>query len=141
METDGLTIPPAVLADADLRPAAKLALARMLDLARGGGLVFISRSDLGRDLGMTNRAVKTALRELVKRRLVVCECTHSGRGRPRGYRNLGAAARLAGLRAIPAGEETNLYPPKVRQPTLFDLADSDTGKGEEGRAPHRTPAR
>ena len=141
MTSENLLIPATVLADADLRPAAKLVLARLVDLARGGGLVFISRSALAGELGLRTRAVKGALRALEAGGWIVREVSHGGRGRPQGYRVLGAAPRLATLRAVPAGDEAKLHPPKVRQPTLFDLTDSDTGKGEAGRAAHRTPAR
>lgn len=120
--TPDLVVPAAVLADADLRPAAKLILARLLELVRGGGLVFASRSALARDLGMSARAVESALRALERGGRIVREVSHGGRNRPRGYRVLAAVPRLAALRALPAGDEGSMPARKPIQLCLFDAS-------------------
>ena len=140
MNVQSLLIPAGVLADPDLRPTAKLVLARLLKRARGGGLVFVSRADLGRDLNMRERTVESGLRELQRRRLIIREVSHGGRGRPRGWRVLGAALRLVGLRAVPAGDEARLYPPTVRQLTLFDLTNVDKQE-DRGEVRRKDPDR
>jgi hypothetical protein len=132
MTDQGLLVPAGVLADADLRPAAKLVLARLLELARGHGLAFRSRSALAADLGLGCRTVEAALRSLEAKGWLALEVSHNGRSRPRGFRVKGAAQHLANLPATTADEGADVGPGRVKQLTLFDTSPS---KAEGIRSP------
>jgi DNA-binding Lrp family transcriptional regulator len=125
MDDEGLLIPAGILPETALQPSAKLVLARLMALARAGGLVFRSRRAIAGDLGLSTRAVERALRALEAAGRIALEVSHGGRGRPRGYRVMGAAPRLANLRTGPAADEGPLPPGRPVQLSLFEEKDVD----------------
>lgn len=121
MDSEDLVICAAVLADVGLRPSAKLVLARLAGLVRGAGLVFVSQRALSAFLGLSEKEVEGALRELEAGGRIVVEVSHAGRARPKGYRVLRPAAPgLAALRAVPAEDPPAVAPANPVQLTLFD---------------------
>jgi len=138
MSVQDLLVPAAILGDWNLRPGARLVYARLLALAlaRGGGLVFIPRYDLAGQVALSAGATETALRELQRAGRIVQEISHGGRSRPRGFRVLGAAPRLAGLRAVPSEDGTAARPARPRQLTLFDETCPDPAE-DRGRSAER----
>jgi biotin operon repressor len=99
-----------------------LVLVLLQDLAENSTIVFVSRAALAHLLGTSDRAVEHALRTLQASGWIVREMSHGGRGRPRGFRVIGAYPRLAGMRAVPAGDEAYLHPTKPVQLSLFDVS-------------------
>ena len=120
MRDEDLAIPATILADRRLRPTSKLVLAQLIRLGRSGGLIFVSRFALGRDLALSTSAVEAALAELETVGQILRAVSAGGRNRPCGYRLLRAAPGLAGLRAVPAGESTGVCTKRVTQLSLFD---------------------
>jgi len=121
MERRDLIVPEVVLIDRSLRPAARLVLARLGELGGPGRLVFESAADLGRSVGLRERAASNALAELEAAGRIVREVTHSGPGHPRGWRVLvGGVLGAAQPAEAPAEPKPDPPPRKGEQLILFD---------------------
>jgi len=118
MTGHSLLIPWDVACDRDVRPAARLVLARLMELGGPGRLVFESAQDLGRSVGLSARAVNNALRELARAGRIVREVRHGGPGRPRGWRVL-AGGGLAAAQSVEVPAEPDPPPRKGIQLLLF----------------------
>ena len=127
---DGAVIIPAdVLADTDLSSEAKILLGYLLALAPAGGVVFRGRAGLGVDLGLAERRVEAALRQLERAGRIALAVSHGGRGRPRGWRVLAATPGLAALKRPAPVHEAPSGKRRYVQPCLFDTG---MGRAKEG---------
>jgi len=139
MNPEGLSIPVALLADTALRPAAKLVLGRLMQLARGGGLAFVSQSQLAGELGVSEEAAERALRALRAKGRIALVVSQAGRGQARGYRVAGIAPRFTALGPTQDGEQEAEGPRRATQLLLFDsrhVGNTDDGARE---ADHSKP--
>jgi hypothetical protein len=134
MDVQGLLVPGSILGQASLIPTARLVLALMTELARSGGLVFISRSAVARRLSISTRAVQCSLRTLERSGWLLREVSQAGRGAPCGWRLLRTAPRLADLRPLRTDLPQGRTPRRLAQLTLFEEMCLDPIRNDLGKA-------
>ena len=82
--TSGFTqVPNAILRSAKLTPTAKLTYAMLLSYAWQNDFCFPGQERLAEDIGISVRGVRTYLKELEAKKLLVIK--HQGQGRPNKY--------------------------------------------------------